>query len=41
MGAAIRSGEMFSDYRKQGFIQPGKTRLEDFAPVFAEAFAKA
>ncbi|MEJ6981527.1 NmrA family NAD(P)-binding protein [Pedobacter sp. P351] len=41
MGTAIRSGEMFSHYRKQGFIPQGKIRLEHFAPVFAEAFAKA
>jgi uncharacterized protein YbjT (DUF2867 family) len=41
MGTAIRSGEMFSDYKQQGPIESGKTKLEDFAPVFAEAYAKA
>ena len=40
MGTAIRSGEMFSDFRKQGVSSYGKVKLEDFAPAFAEAYAK-
>lgn len=41
MGAAVRSGEMFSDYRQQGEKPIGKVKLEDFAPVFQEAYNKA
>jgi hypothetical protein len=37
MGNSIQSGKMFEDYWKH---RPSlsKTKLEDFAPVFAEAY---
>jgi uncharacterized protein YbjT (DUF2867 family) len=41
MGAAIRSGEMDSDYRKNKPAVFGKTKLEDFAPVFAAVYAQS
>ena len=40
MGVAIRSGEMFSDYKKHP-VPLGATRLEDFAKKFAAAYAAA
>lgn len=40
MGSAIRSGEMISDYLKNKPAEFGKTKLEDWAPVFAEAYGK-
>jgi len=40
MGTAIRSGEMFADYRKHP-VTLSKTKLEDFAKEFAAAYAKA
>lgn len=40
MGAAIRSGNMFSDYQVKGVEQYGKVKLEDFAPAFADAYTK-
>jgi uncharacterized protein YbjT (DUF2867 family) len=39
MGAAIRSGEMMADYKKQGGTAQGKTKLEDFAKEFAVTYA--
>ncbi len=41
MGAAMRSGEMASDYEKNKPTVFGKTKLESFAPVFAAVFAQA
>jgi uncharacterized protein YbjT (DUF2867 family) len=41
MGAAIRSGEMDSDYRKNKPAVFGKTKLEAFAPVFAAVYAQS
>ena len=41
MGAAMRSGEMDSDYGKNKPSEFGKTKLEDWAPVFAKAFAQS
>jgi uncharacterized protein YbjT (DUF2867 family) len=38
MGTAVRSGEMFSDYRKQT-VPLSKTKLEDFAKEFTEVYA--
>lgn len=38
MGAAMRSGEMLSDYLKNRPSQFGKTKLEAFAKVFANAY---
>lgn len=38
MGAAVRSGEMLADFHRQGAVQ-GKTRLADFARVFAQVYA--
>lgn len=38
MGSAIRSGEMFSDYYANRPIPMGKTKLEDFAPIFADVY---
>jgi uncharacterized protein YbjT (DUF2867 family) len=37
MGKAVRSGEMFADYRKHT-VTKGKTKLEDFAKDFAVAY---
>lgn len=41
MGAAIRSGEMAADYRRQPPVKLDKTKLEAFAPAFAQAYAQA
>ena len=41
MGAAMRSGEMASDYNNNRPTVFGKTKLEAFAPVFAAAFAQS
>jgi uncharacterized protein YbjT (DUF2867 family) len=41
MGAAMRSGEMNADYHQHKPASLGKTKLEDFAPVFAQAYAQA
>jgi uncharacterized protein YbjT (DUF2867 family) len=38
MGAAMRSGEMASEYRDSKSVKFGKTRLEAFAPAFAAAY---
>lgn len=40
MGAAMRSGEMVSDYIKQGGVR-GKTSFNEFAKVFAHAFSNS
>jgi len=40
MGAAMRSGEMASEYRESKSVKFGKTRLEAFAPAFAAAYAQ-
>ncbi|HEU4469724.1 MAG TPA: NAD(P)H-binding protein [Flavisolibacter sp.] len=39
MGAAMRNGIMTSDYRKSGPDVIGKTKLEDFARIFAAVYA--
>ena len=39
MGAAMRSGEMDSDYLKNKPSVFGKTKFEAFAPVFAAVYA--
>jgi uncharacterized protein YbjT (DUF2867 family) len=41
MGAAMRSGEMASDYLKKNPSEFGKTKLEAFAPVFAAVYAQS
>lgn len=41
MGAAMRSGEMASDYNLNRPAVFGKTKLEAFAPVFAAVYAKS
>ena len=41
MGAAMRSGIMFADYWKHRPSQLGKTKLEDFAEIFAALYEKA
>lgn len=41
MGAAMRSGEMDSDYKKNKPAVFGKTKLEAFAPVFAAVYAQS
>ncbi|HRX10835.1 MAG TPA: hypothetical protein P5210_04235, partial [Draconibacterium sp.] len=41
MGAAMRSGEMDADYRKNKPSEFGKIKLEDWAPVFAGAYAQS
>ncbi len=41
MGAAMRSGEMASDYLKKKPSEFGKTKLEAFAPVFAAVYAQS
>ena len=41
MGAAMRSGEMNSDYLKNKPSEFGKTKLEAFAPVFAAVYAQS
>lgn len=38
MGAAMRSGEMVSDYKNNKPASFGKTKLEDFAPQFAAVY---
>jgi uncharacterized protein YbjT (DUF2867 family) len=38
MGASMRSGEMFADYRKHGLSPDGKTKLKDFAKEFAAVY---
>jgi len=38
MGTAVRSGEMFADYKKHK-VEFGPTKLEDFAKEFAGAYA--
>lgn len=40
MGAAMRSGEMASEYRNSKSVKFGKTRLENFAPAFAAGYAQ-
>lgn len=41
MGAAMRSGEMDSDYLKNRPTALGKTKFEAFAPVFAAVYAQS
>ena len=41
MGAAMRSGEMDADYRKNKPSEFGKIKLEDWAQEFAAAFAQS
>lgn len=41
MGAAMRSGEMDSDYLKNKPTMFGKTKFEAFAPVFAAVYAQS
>lgn len=41
MGAAMRSGEMDSDYKVNRPAVLGKTKLEAFAPVFAAVYAQS
>lgn len=41
MGAALRSGEMTADYFKSKNVVHGKRKLEQYAPVFAEAYKNA
>lgn len=41
MGAAMRSGEMASDYINNSPAEFGKTKFEAFAPVFAAIYAQA
>jgi uncharacterized protein YbjT (DUF2867 family) len=41
MGAAMRSGEMAAEYKISRAATFGKTNLEAFAPVFAQAYAQA
>jgi uncharacterized protein YbjT (DUF2867 family) len=41
MGAAMRSGEMDSDFKKNRPKVFGKTKLEVWAPVFAAVYAKS
>ncbi len=41
MGAAMRSGEMASDYLKKKPSEFGKTKLEAFAPVFAAVYGQS
>jgi len=38
MGTAVRSGKMFTDFELQGKPVSGKTKLEDFAKVFAVVY---
>lgn len=40
MGAAIRSGEMFSDYKSKGISPGGKVKLADFAREFSAVFSQ-
>jgi len=41
MGAAIRSGEMASEYNSNKPTEFGKTKLEAFAPVFAAIYSQS
>lgn len=41
MGAAMRSGEMISEYLKNKPAKLGKTKLEDFAQIFAQVYHQA
>ncbi|QNF33992.1 NAD(P)H-binding protein [Adhaeribacter swui] len=41
MGAALRSGEMAAEYQQQKPITLSKTKLESFAPAFAQAYNNA
>jgi len=41
MGAAMRSGEMAAEYKISRSATFGKTNLEAFAPIFAEAYAQS
>ncbi len=41
MGAAMRSGEMDSDYKQNKPAVFGKTKFEAFAPVFAAVYAQS
>jgi hypothetical protein len=41
MGSALRSGEMVREYNQHKPASFGPTKLEHFAPVFAEVYAKA
>jgi len=41
MGSALRSGEMTADYFKSKSVAHGKRKLEQYAPVFAEAYKNA
>jgi len=38
MGAAIRTGILWGDYRAKNTVPTGKIKLEDFANEFALAF---
>jgi uncharacterized protein YbjT (DUF2867 family) len=40
MGAAIRNGKLFNDYYATHQVPVGKTKLDDFAAVFATAWAE-
>lgn len=40
MGAAMRSGEMTSEYKGTKSVKFGKTRFEEFAPVFTAAYSQ-
>lgn len=40
MGSAMRSGEIFSDYKTNHPADLGKTKLETFAPYFAAVYAQ-
>jgi len=41
MGAAMRSGETYSDYEVNRPVTFGKTKFEFFAPVFAAVYAQS
>ncbi len=41
MGAAMRNGEMASEYKASKSVKFGKTRFEAFAPVFSAAYLQA
>jgi hypothetical protein len=41
MGAAMRSGEMDSDYLKNKPTVFGNNKLDAFAPVFASVYAQS
>lgn len=40
MGAAMRNGEMASEYNEIKSVKFGKTRFEEFVPVFAAAYCQ-